>query len=88
MLEKSGRRRRREAARNFEDRIREPNRIGAAVGDGCADDGPAECVFETGRDYEAVADGARFTRTKGRAEIERVRVTGGVGEAEFDSRQV
>jgi len=85
MLEESGRGGRRETGRNFEDRRREPNRIGAAIGDGCANDATAERVFETGRDDEAVADGARFTRTEGRIEIERARVTGGVDEAEFDS---
>src|SRR5208282_859684 len=87
MLEKSRRSGRREAGRDFEDCIRESNRVGAAIGDGCADDGAAERLFETGRDGEAVADGARFTRTEGRREIERARVTGGVDEAEFDSRQ-
>jgi len=88
MLEESGRRGRREAGRHFEDNSGEPNRVGAAIGDGSANDRPAKCVFETGRDCEAVADGARFADIKGRAEIERLRVTGGVGEAEVDSRQL
>ena len=86
MLEESGRCGRREAGRDFEDCIRESNRVGAAIGDGCANDGAAERGFETGRNGQAVADGARFTRTEGRGEIERARVTGGVDEAEFDSR--
>src|ERR1039457_2343023 len=87
MLEESGRGGRREAGRDFEDCIRESNRIGAASGDGGAHDGAAECRFETGRNGEAVADGARFTPAGARIEIESARVTGGVDEAEVDSRQ-
>lgn len=87
MLEEPRRGRRRETGQNFEDCVRESNSVGAAIGDGCANDGAAERVFETGRNGEAVADGARFTRTEGRGEIERARVTSGVDEVEFDSRR-
>src|ERR1019366_8502215 len=87
MLEESGRGGRREAGRDFEDRSRESNRIDAAIGNGCAHDGAAEGDFETGRNGEAVVDGARFTPAGGCIEIERARVAGGVDEAELDSRQ-
>src|ERR1019366_7620916 len=87
MLEETGRGGRREAGRDFEDRSRESNRIDAAIGNGCAHDGAAEGDFETGRNGEAVVDGARFTPAGGCIEIERARVAGGVDEAELDSRQ-
>jgi hypothetical protein len=87
MLEESGRGGRREAGRDFEDRRRESNRIGAAIGNGRAHDAAAECLFETGRNGEAVVDDARFAPARRCIETERARVAGGVDEAELDSRQ-
>ena len=82
MLEKSRRCRRREAGRDVEDRGRESNRVGAAIGDGRTHDRTADRLFQMRGEREAVSAGAGLIR----GQSKRARMSGSVEEAQFDSR--
>jgi hypothetical protein len=83
VLEKSRRRGRCEASRDFEDRRSESNRIGATIFDPRAHDRPADRVLEVSRDRQTIADRAGLMRV----ETYRARVAAGIEVAEFDSRE-